>query len=133
MTTDEWNDFTEFAKRISREHLRLWGHISGETLEQYLSFHAIHRNLYITRDGDGWAFAVVRPVGDKTTDFDWTQPDSNRLLLDVLYSRSKKAALRLLSLYLDSGRCISNTFYNRNGKLNPWTIKLTRRFFYGLD
>lgn len=133
MTLGRWSLFLEFAKQVSREHLRLWGHIDGNTLEQYLSFHAIHKNLYVTQDGDGFAFLVVRPVTEPTCVFDWTQPESDLLLLDVLYSKSKKASLRLLKLYLDSGRCINNTIYHRNGKFLPWTPKLTKRFFYGIN
>ena len=133
MTLEEWNLFLDFAKHVSREHLNLWGHICGDTLEQYLSFHALHKNLYTTKDGDQFAFLLVRPIAELSLDFNWQNPESDLLLLDALYCKSKKAGLRLLKLYLDSGRSISNAVYHRNGKFKPWTPKLTRRFFYGIN
>ena len=133
MTLEEWDAFCEFAVDVSRKNLQLFGHINSSTLKEYLSFHALHGNLFITKDGDGWAFAVVRPVSEQKTEFNWTQPQSDTDLLDVLFSRSKRASLRLLLLYFKSGKNPSKTIYFHKNKFREWNTKVTKRFFYGIN
>lgn len=125
-----WKEFVDFISCHS-DRFKLFTETDDSLIEPYLEFHLRNNNLYITKDSNGWAFAVVRPIDKFSSEFDWSNPKSDTLLLDTLLVKTKPAALRLLKQYIDSGRCIGNTFYFRRGKLKKWTTVLTKRFFYG--
>ena len=126
-----WDSLVDFVFAKKQEHIHLLHHdIDRDVLDKMLAFHFHHKNLFVTRAPDGFAFCVVRPVKEVGEfDFDWEQPDSDLYLLDFLYSRCKKATLRIWQQICDT-IASRNIFYYRYGVPKMLTRRLVAKLFY---
>ena len=127
-----WDQFVNFAYAKKAEHEWLFpAKIDKDVFGQMLAFHCHHKNLYIVKGANDWAFGVMRPIKHAfDVDFNWEQPDSNLYLLDFLYSKYKYATLELWNMFCGKGIKPSSILYYRKGKPKQFTPKLVFKFFH---
>lgn len=127
-----WDDFVDFAYAKKFEHELLYpAPIEKSVFGQMLAFHFHNRNLYVTRSPDGWAFTVIRPVRSAWDyQFDWKQPQTTLYLLDFLYSKCKKATLRLWTQFYERGIKPTGFFYFRRDVAKPLNARLIKKLFH---
>jgi hypothetical protein len=131
---DEWTEFVDFAWEKKSQHELLFpADIEKDVFDQLLSFHFLHKNLYMAKDGDEWSFGVMRPIEDPFNPwFNWEQKEGDFLLLDFLYCKSKKTCLRLWNMFCKNVTGKKMIVYHRRGKTKRLTKELVLKFFAGL-
>ena len=130
MTLADWSSFVEFAVEAGKKFPRLFGDAGSKDIEEYLAFHQLNENLHVLKEENGWAFMVVRPVRETSPGFKWTNPDSKSWALSVLCANGKAAVAELIAAFNSRRLVVNKHLYYRDGKLKPWTNKITNRFLW---
>lgn len=130
-SVDLWDEFVQFAYSKKLEHKHLFpDDLDIKTLEQMLSFHFHHGNLYMAKHEGQWSFGVMRPIKDPMVpDFNWEQPEGDYLLLDFLYCKSKKVCLALWDKFCGTSPRPKAIVFYRKGKPKVMTKEMVLRFF----